>query len=111
MLEEFKFTPSIKSQILKRANSSLFQILQLWCYSCGLAIALLPLIPNLLFALRGASSVVTLVAFAPVLWHLVQFWKACERPTDCLDSDAYMRFFWDGLSVVIFIFLSKFLFG
>ncbi len=111
MLEEFKFTPSIKAQIFQCTKSVLLQALHLWCYSCGLAIALLPLVPDLLFALRSASSVVILVAFTPVLWHLVQFWKACERPTDCLDSDAYMQFFWDGLPVVIFIILCKFLFG
>jgi hypothetical protein len=110
LLEEFKFTPSIKAQIFQCTKSVLLQILHLWCYSCGLAIALLPLIPNLMFALRGASSVVILVAFAPVLWHLIQFWKAREHPTQ-QDAEAHMRFFWDGLPVVIFIILCKFLFG
>ena len=110
MLEEFQFTPSIKAQIFQRAKSILLQDLHLWCYSCGLAIALLPLIPDLAFALRGASSVVVLVTFSPILWRLIQFWKTRTHPTK-QDADAHMQFFWDGLPVVLFIFLSKFLFG
>jgi RNA polymerase sigma factor (sigma-70 family) len=84
----------------------LSRVINLWCYSSGLAIAMLPIFNDLSFVLPLASTATIVIASLSPIRKL--FVALSKKKWDQKDKTENALLLWEGVSVLLFMFISGF---